>query len=146
MSEVEYTMPMGKRAVGVYLKTLRELHGWSQERVADDLRLFSEKQLRRWEKGGADPASSSLIKLVHHINGQMRHVTRILLGDDDVIDQEVAKATAEQQYRITSLLEGDADRLAKVERLVDRLRTHPVEFGEWLGYGDRLIDELPDSA
>lgn len=143
MSDQVYTNGMGKQAIGVYLRNLRDRQEITQDAVAMHLNV-DVRQIRRWEKGEQDAAGSSLIRFVDYIQGRFEDVLK--LADDDVIAEEVARALAEERYstiqRLTPTL---IKRINHADRLVEWLQDDPVRFDLWLGYGDRLRDECCDT-
>lgn len=139
MSDQVYTTGMGKQAIGVYLRVLRDKQRITQEEVATRLDV-DVRQIRRWEKGSQDPAGSSLIQFLDYIHGQFEDVLQ--LAGNDVITEEVARAFALERYaEIQRLTPELTKRLAHVDQLVESFQTDLPRLDLWLGYGDRLCDE-----
>lgn len=132
-------------AAMIYLRILREGQELSQADVARAVGVES-KQVYRWEKGESKPSGGRIIAMARALRGRFEHVEQLLLGDDDIIQQEVARALAED--RIKEIRQGnDMDEHARrIAEITDALRPHPVHLGRWIGYGEYLLHELTDTS
>ena len=131
----------------IYLRTLRESQGVSQSDVGR-VAGVEAKQVYRWERGENEPPASGLAAFARLVKGDFGHIAQLLLVDsDDVIDEEVALALAAD--RTEELRQPEADQQSRTQRttaIIARLRAHPHRLDRWLGYGERLIDELADNG
>lgn len=93
-----YNAHMSLETVGFYLKTLRELHGYTQEEVAGAIGV-SRKQVERWEAGKHDPALSKFLVLVEFVQGDLLEATELLRSQ--AITKEEAKVRADTRFRRT---------------------------------------------
>lgn len=64
------------RAVGAYLKTLREERELSQETVGDQLGV-NKRQVLRWEIGENEPSTTHLLRMLELYHGDMRDIEAI---------------------------------------------------------------------
>jgi DNA-binding XRE family transcriptional regulator len=68
---------MSMEAIGVYVRTLRDKHGLTQEGLAG-LVGISEKTMRNLESGRHDPKIETLAKIVAQVQGSLAHVARLM--------------------------------------------------------------------
>lgn len=137
------------KLVGIYLRELRqELRPGGRPAFARDLKT-DDSQIERVE-GGQDTRTSFLFTFARAVNADLKDIDRLLLSNDnDIVEQEVARALARARVKEvrtmgeTKVLD-EQDRVLK--ELIDALRAHPHKMGEWIGYGKRLLDELPGSV
>lgn len=131
-------------AAMIYLRLLREGQDLSQADVARTVGVDS-KQVYRWERGESRPLGGRIIGLTRAVRGRFEDVER-LLNDDSIIQEEVARALAADRIEELARL-GDGDpRIEAAEQLITALSRSPARFDRWLGYGERLRDELDGSA
>lgn len=130
-------------AAMVYLRELREHQGLSQSDIGRQAGVES-KQVYRWERGENEPSAAALVAFVRTVRGRFEDIAKLLLLDGDaIVNEEVARALARDRIQEISLPEDEqADRLYRMAELVNRLRIQPHRFDLWLGYGERLIEEI----
>lgn len=64
-------------AIGVYVRTLRDRRGFTQEGLAG-LVGISEKTMRNLESGRHDPKIETLAQIVVQIRGSLAHIARLM--------------------------------------------------------------------
>lgn len=132
----------------IYLRTMREALNLSQSDIGRHAKVES-KQVYRWERGESEPSAAGMAAFVRAVGGSFEHVARLMLLDSDsVIDEEVARALARDQLRemgYTAPSPMIDDRMQHMLEITSRLRVDSRRFDLWLGYGQRLADELADS-
>lgn len=132
------------QAAMIYLRLLREEQDLSQADVAKIVGVES-KQVYRWERGESQPLGGRIIGLTRAVRGRFEDVERLLNGDD-VIQEEVARALAEDRIDELRRTTEDDERSRAAAALISALRRSPARFDRWLGYGARLRDELDDTV
>lgn len=131
----EYTVTMSARSAMIYLRALRELHGWSRAELERRIGL-PEKQLYRWEQEGKKlPDAAELGKWARAVRASFTHL-EALLGEDD-ISEAAAQAMADDRWE--ELQEPGAMGIQEAIDLIAQLRVHPVLLGRWIEYGERLL-------
>lgn len=134
------------QAAMVYLRSLREGQELSQADVARSVGVES-KQVYRWERGESAPSGGRLIAMVRALRGRFEDVEHLLLDSDDgVVQAEVARALAEDRIEELRHKVVEDERASRVCEISAALRPHPTQFDRWLGYGERLLDELTDRS
>lgn len=136
-----YTMPMGARSAMIYLRALRERHGWSRAELERRSGL-EEKQVYRWEQEGKKfPDAAELGVWARTVRASFLHL-EILFSEGDVSEAAV-QAMADDRWEE---IQDPSDTAAQdAIDLIVRLRGRPVLFGRWLEYGERLLDGVDDS-
>jgi transcriptional regulator with XRE-family HTH domain len=76
---------MGMKAVGIYVGSLRQNAGLTQEQLANKAGI-SEKTLRNLESGRHEPKLTKLAEIVDIVRGSWVHVA-LLLKNDATIEQ-----------------------------------------------------------
>jgi transcriptional regulator with XRE-family HTH domain len=131
---------MGMKAVGSYLRALREAGRIGRGALARELGT-DDSQIERIEKGQIDTRGSLLFAFIHAVRGNAEHIMQLLLAD--AASEEEGRALAE-----VWLAEARGDPAALDERrrralsLIDDLLADPRALDQLLGYGDRLREEL----
>lgn len=136
-----YTIDMSARSAMIYLRTLRERHGFSR---ADLERLsgIDRKQIYRWEQEGKTlPDLSELAALAHAVRASFRDIG-VLLQEKDV-SEAAAQAMADDRWE--ELQDPSNAGVQEAIDLISRLRGHPVLLGRLIEYGERLIAGAGDS-
>lgn len=64
------------------IKEAREAHGWTQERLANELGT-TQQSLQRWESGAVDPKSSNILAISELLGVTVSY----LLGIDPTADE-----------------------------------------------------------
>jgi len=125
----------------IYLRALRERHGWSRAELERRTGL-DEKQVYRWEQEGKKlPDVAELGIWVRAVRASFIHLEALLQEGD--ISEAAAQAMADDRWEELQ----DPNNAAAQEALdlIVQLRGHPVLFGRWLEYGERLLDATDDS-
>jgi len=136
-----YTTPMSARSVMIYLRALRERHGWSRARLQQESGL-DEKQVYRWEQEGKKfPDVAELSVWARTLRASFLHL-EVLFGEGDV-SEAAAQAMADDRWE--ELQDPTATAAQEAIDLIVRLRGRPVLLGRWLEYGERLLDGVDDS-
>lgn len=133
------------QAAMMYLRTLREGQDLSQADVARMVGVES-KQVYRWERGESKPSGGRIIGMVRALKGRLEDVEQLLLDDDNGIQVEVARALAEDRIEELRHKAVEDERAAHVREISAALRPHPTLLDRWIGYGERLLDELTDRS
>lgn len=85
------------QAVGVYLRTLRDLEGLSQKRAGERIGVAS-KTIERWEAGENEPPMTTLHRYAAALRGSTMRVTALLLAPNT--DGEAGiKIAAERDWK-----------------------------------------------
>jgi transcriptional regulator with XRE-family HTH domain len=139
--------PMGKVAVGAYLRRLRELRRMTQIDLAVELDVH-ESQIQRLESGRTSVGAALMLGAARLLGGELEVLTDLLLD---------RRASPGDGTGRTGRPPGTARRLADVRapygaapdqeyaEVLERLRRDPRRLAAWLGYGHRLIDEAGEA-
>jgi transcriptional regulator with XRE-family HTH domain len=138
-----YTMPMSAKSAMIYLRALRERHGWSRpklERLTNA--ALDRKQLYRWEQEGKKfPDAAELGIWARAVRASFAHL-EVLLQEGDV-SEAAAQAMADDRW--DELQDPNNTAAQEAIDLIAQLRAHPVLLGRWIEYGERLLDAIDDS-
>lgn len=127
---------MGKQAVGAYLRVLREARQMSREILARKLKT-NGSQIERIEAGGIDTRGSLLLRLVDVLKGNVEHLKQLFLDEQATADD--GRRLAEEWLAGKSTSSTSLDE--EIEALARSLAADPQRLGQWLGYGQRLLEE-----
>ena len=132
-------------AAMIYLKTLREARDLSQDVVAQAIGA-SKRQVGAWERGHADPASSSLAAYVRFVHASAEHVVSLLVNETATTEDGVQLASQwleqSEQRHLGALDSTSID--DQLHELLDVLRafgSDPRRLAQVLGYAERLREE-----
>lgn len=138
-----YTKGMSAKSAMVYLRALRERHGWSRpelERLTKS--ALDRKQIYRWEKEGKKfPDVAELGIWARTVRASFAHL-EVLLQEGDV-SEAAAQAMADDRW--DELQDPNNTAAQEALDLIAQLRAHPVLLGRWIEYGERLLDAIDDS-
>lgn len=138
-----YTTSMSARSAMVYLRALRERHGWSRaelERLTDS--ALDQKQIYRWEQEGKKfPDVAELGVWARAVKASFAHL-EVLLQEGNV-SEAAAQAMADDRW--DELQDPNNTAVQEALDLIGQLRVHPILFGRWLEHGERLLDAIDDS-
>ena len=138
-----YTMPMSARSAMIYLRALRERHGWSRaelERLTQS--ALDQKQIYRWEQEGKKfPDAAELGIWARAVRASFAHLEVLL--QEGAVSEAAAQAMADDRWE--ELQDPNNTATQEALDLVTQLRAHPVLFGRWIEYGERLLDAIDDS-
>jgi transcriptional regulator with XRE-family HTH domain len=136
-----YTTGMSARSAMIYLRTLRERHGFSRADL-ERLTEIDRKQFYRWEQEGDKlPDVSELGVWVRAVRASFRDI-EVLLGEGDISDA-AARAMADDRWE--ELQDPNNAGVQDAIDLISRLRARPLLLGRWIEYGERLIAGAGDS-
>lgn len=143
LGDHRYTSGMGARSAMIYLRALRERHGWSRPELEKKTNsVLDRKQIYRWEQEGKKfPDAAELALWARTVRASFAHL-EVLFQEGDV-SEAAAQAMADDRWE--ELNDPDAASSQEALDLIVQLRAHPVLFGRWLEYGERLIDAIDDS-
>jgi len=136
-----YATPMSARSAMLYLRALRERHGWSRAELERRSGL-PRKQLYRWERVGDKlPDVAELGTWTRVVRASFAHL-EVLLQEADASEAAV-RAMADDRWEELQ----DPSNAATQEALdlIVQLRAHPILFGRWLEHGEQLLDATDDS-
>lgn len=141
---------MSLLALGSYLRVLREARDLTQQAVATALNV-SARQLRNWERGESDPASSVLAAYLVLVDGSSTDVIDLLTNPNTTRADGERLAyqhleRQEQAHTDALIQQLSVERLQRLEQIVQLLRSDPRKLDQLLGYADRLRDETPSST
>lgn len=125
---------MGLHAAVRYLRSLRELQHIGRGKLALCLSV-DHSQIERIEKGKTDTRGSLLLAMLHELNGSADDLVALMVSP--TATEEDAQARAAQW-----LTAGRARPGAAVGEIAAALSGDPARLHQWIGYGQRLIDEL----
>ncbi len=127
---------MGSKAIGAYLRTLREARRLSRAAITQLIDV-TESQIERIEKGAIDTRGTMLLQLADFFNGNLEHIKRLALTKNATEDdgKHLAQEWLASGQISTTALPQD------LEKIVRELASDPRRFGQWIGYGQRLVDE-----
>jgi transcriptional regulator with XRE-family HTH domain len=137
---------MGMKAVGLYLRRLREAKYSNRELIASALKV-DDTQIGRLEAGGG-VRYPFFFNFAIEVDADFLHIVRLISSDDTAAADKVAEALA--QDRLTELMGQKTDlhrdeRYKEVDELIAKLIDHPRQFDKWLGYAANLLAELNDT-
>ncbi len=135
-----YTNAMSARSVMIYLRRLRDRHGWSRaefERVSG----LTQKQIYRWERVDKLPDIAELGTWARAVRASFHHIETLLR--EEGVSEAAAQALADDRW--DELQDPGAIGAQEALDLISRLRAHPVLLGRWLEYGERLIAGAADN-
>lgn len=136
----KYTVTMSARSAMVYLRALRDRHGWSRAELAHRSGL-PEKQVYRWEQEGKLPDAAELGTWARTLRASFAHL-ETLLGEESV-SEAAAQAMADDRWE--ELRDPNNVGVQEAIDLIARLRGHPVLLGRWIEYGERLLAGVVDN-
>ena len=136
-----YTTPMSARSAMIYLRALRERHGWSRAELERRSGLPT-KQLYRWERVGDKlPDVAELGTWTRAVRASFAHL-EVLLQEADVSEAAV-RAMADDRWE--ELQDPNNAAVQEALDLIVQFRAHLVLFGRWLEYGGQLLDAIDGS-
>lgn len=137
-----YTMRMGNgRLAMVYLRVLRERHGYSRAVLAR-MSGLAEKQLYRWEKSGRGlPNASELGIWAQAVQASFEDLGELLQSSG--LSEAAAAAMADDRWE--ELQDPQNTAVQQALDIIGQLRAHPVQFGRWLERGVQLLSEVDGS-
>lgn len=104
------------RAVGMYLKTLRELNKMTQPQLATAISV-DVRSIRHWESGKFQPKMSDLVAVLGELRGLWPHVEQLNAEDATI---EEAKVLAEAQMQSSPAFIAEIDEV--ISQLSERQR------------------------
>lgn len=113
-----------------YLRRLRQLHGLTQDDVAQAADVRS-KQVYRWEKYECDPSGPALFLFTDAVRGSLQQVRKLL--SSQAMTEEDGQRLAEEWFQLT-----DTQR-AQIDTIIER--TPPDELREVISELQRKVDE-----
>lgn len=107
------------KAVGLYLRTLRDDLGMSRGAVAKQLRT-DDSQIERIENGQIDTRSSLLFRFVELVQGRLEDIRGLILGEPDSPDlgRNAARDWIAQGKKGTEDIVATIASLTEEERLI----------------------------
>lgn len=136
-----YTDSMSAHSAMVYLRKLRELHGFKRPEF-ERRSGIDRKKVYRWEQEGKTfPDMAELSAFAKTVQASFVHL-EILLQESDV-SEAAAEGMAEDRWE--ELQDPNASSMQEAFDLIVLLRAHPVLLGRWLEYGERLIAAAGDN-
>lgn len=136
-----YTGTMSAQSAMVYLRKLRELQGFKRPEF-ERLSGIDRKKIYRWEQERKTfPDMAELGVFARLVQASFAHL-EILLQESD-ISEAAAEGMAEDRWE--ELQDPNASAAQEALDLIGQLRAHPVLFGRWIEYGERLLDAIDDS-
>jgi transcriptional regulator with XRE-family HTH domain len=132
-------------AATAYLKTLREARNLSQDDVAEAIGA-SMRQVGAWERGQADPASSSIAAYIRFVHASAEHVVSLLINPIATAEDGAQLAgqwleESEQSYVRTLDSTSIDDQLHELLDVLRAFRSDPRRLGQVLGYAEGLLEE-----
>lgn len=85
----------GNRAVGAYLRRLRELHGYNRTKVAAALNT-NENHIKRMEDAEVNTSGTNLLKFVRFVEGSAEHLADLVMNADAT--EEDGRKLAEEWF------------------------------------------------
>jgi transcriptional regulator with XRE-family HTH domain len=136
-----YTDSMSARSAMMYLRALRERHGWSRAEL-ERLTGLPQKQLYRWEQVGDKlPDAAELGTWAKAVRASFADL-EVLFGEH-TISEAAVRAMADDRWE--DLQDPNNAGAQEALDLIGRFRGYPILFGRWLEYGERLLDAIDDS-
>jgi transcriptional regulator with XRE-family HTH domain len=131
---------VGKKAVGVYTETLRDLRGFTQFDVAQRATgIGGQDYISKIERGkNPNPSLHHIAVIMRVLGGSLDHVMELLLNGDGAIDLEVARALARE--RIAGLQRQPTPEDTQIQEIIEKLQAHPDRLQRWIGFGLSLVD------
>lgn len=105
------------KAVGSYLRTLRDLHDFSQQEVADFAHI-SDRTVGNWEKGERDPTMPSFKSVLDKLQGDWDDVLYLMRWGGDGV--ALAKQRFTEGAGLTDEERRNLARLTPAQRLAVR--------------------------
>lgn len=105
---------------------------------------------RDFESGATVEMRAGLFaRVVDKLKIPIEHVRR--LGTAVLTIDEAKKLASEQVAAIEAHARTDASKMTDTElertlKMFDELKNDPLRYGEWLGYGRRLLEEVSDDS
>lgn len=135
-----------------YVRVRRKLLGYTQKSFAQALDV-PYPTYRDFESGETGEMKAGLFaRIVDKLNIPVEHIRR--LGVETLTLAEASSLagqalTVQQIAALEARARADAGAMSDVEldrtlKMFDELKDDPRRYGEWLGYGRRLLDETAD--
>lgn len=132
---------MGIKAVGAYLRVLREQQNLSQKHIALKL-MVSEKQVSRWEKGTSNPAGVMLIHFASLVGGNLDDISSLLLSPTDIPDDgEISAKKRIEGVSLTETPESSEKYLLQAIEHALLLRRNKSSLEKLVNFGKKLVGE-----
>lgn len=143
---------MSGDSMRAYIRRRRDLLGYTQESLAKALSV-PYPTYRDFESGATQELKAGLFaRVVDVLNIPVEHIKQLgkrefSTADADQLAGELL--TADQVAAIQERARTDAAGMTDAEldrtlEMFERLRSDPQRYGEWVGYGRRLLEELGD--
>ena len=125
-----YTTAMTTEAAMTYLRRLRQLHGLSQDDIAQAAGVKS-KQVYRWEKCECEPSGPALFLFTDAVHGSLEQVRKLLASRS--MTAEDGQRLAEEWFELTD------DQRSQIDAVIER--TPPDELRDVVSELQRKVDE-----
>jgi transcriptional regulator with XRE-family HTH domain len=124
-----------------YLRALRQARKISLPTLADAIGL-SRRALIDWEMGKTEELKSGpLLRAISFLDASLEHVRYLVTSEAGVAE---GKALAKEQFNVKQ--PSTAPLIEEVEALARKLAADPQRLSQWLGYGQRLLEEHDAAA
>lgn len=128
---------MGTEAVGTYLRALRETQRVTRNVLAQNLNT-SVSLIESIERGQTDTRGSLLLQIVHTLQGSPEQLLALMINPDATLEEgrKFAEAWIKSGRISKQAFSGE------VATRTQELAKNPILFQRWLGYADRLLEEI----
>jgi transcriptional regulator with XRE-family HTH domain len=137
-----------------YIRRRRDLLGYTQESLAKALGV-PYPTYRDFESGATQELKAGLFaRVVDVLNIPIEHIKKLGKLETDTAEAGQLAGELLTQEQVAAIQERarlDAASMSDVEldrtlEMFERLKADPQKYGEWVGYGRRLLEELGDAS